>query len=138
MPTRRSFVTRLAAVALARPVAAAGAPAGSERLDARIIDSVAPRSADDLSAGPRGPLRIGEFNMVGQYDVDWLTEPPLARLLDYMAASPSAFARFGSFTRSTAARAPTRSMTIRSTAVRFGPTSMRQWISRAHFAHWRP
>jgi Glycosyl hydrolases family 39 len=91
MPTRRSFVTRLAAVALARPVAAAGAPAGTERLDARIIDSVAPRSADGPNAGPRGPMRIAEFNMVGQYDVDWLTEPPLQRLLDHMAASPSAF-----------------------------------------------
>jgi hypothetical protein len=91
MPTRRSFLTRLAAVALARPVGAAGAPAGSERFAARIIDSVALRSADDPNAGPRGPVRIGEFNMVGQYDVDWLTEPPLQRLLDHMAASPSAF-----------------------------------------------
>jgi hypothetical protein len=35
---------------------------------------------------------IGEFNIVGQYDVDWLLEPPLQRLLDNMAASPSAFA----------------------------------------------
>jgi len=29
--------------------------------------------------------------MVGQYDVDWLTQPALARLLDNMAASPMAF-----------------------------------------------
>jgi hypothetical protein len=36
-------------------------------------------------------MRIGEFNIVGQYDVDWLLEPPLQRLLDNMAASPSAF-----------------------------------------------
>ncbi len=36
-------------------------------------------------------MRIGEFNIVGQYDVDWLLEPPLQRLLDNLAASPSAF-----------------------------------------------
>jgi len=29
--------------------------------------------------------------MVGQYDIDWLLEPRLQRLLDNMAASPSAF-----------------------------------------------
>jgi hypothetical protein len=29
--------------------------------------------------------------MVGQYDIDWLLEPQLQRLLDNMAASPSAF-----------------------------------------------
>src|SRR5262249_39371231 len=29
--------------------------------------------------------------MVGQYDVDWLTELPLQRLLDHMAASPPGF-----------------------------------------------
>src|SRR5262245_27840567 len=91
MPTRRHFVTQLAATALARPMAAAGAPAGAGRLEARIVDSVAPQSVDGPNTGPRGPVRVGEFNMVGQYDVDWLTEPPLQRLLDHMAASPSAF-----------------------------------------------
>jgi hypothetical protein len=57
-------------------------------VSATIIDSVRP---NDTDAGPRGPLRAGEFNMVGQYDIDWLLEPPLQRLLDNMAASPTAF-----------------------------------------------
>lgn len=95
-PTRRSFLTRLmAAAALTRSGAGASQAArratASGVLDVKIIDSVAPRSSDDAIAGPRGPVRIGEFNMVGQYDVDWLTEPPLQRLLDHVAASPSAF-----------------------------------------------
>jgi hypothetical protein len=93
-PTRRSFLTRLAAAAaLTRSTAGASAPlpAGSRTLAAKIVDSVAPRSSNDSSADPSGPVRISEFNMVGQYDVDWLTEPHLQRLLDHMAASPSAF-----------------------------------------------
>ena len=57
-------------------------------VSATIIDSARP---NDTNAGPRGPLRAGEFNMVGQYDIDWLLEPPLQRLLDHMAASPTAF-----------------------------------------------
>jgi hypothetical protein len=82
-----------AAAALTRSTAGASAPLspGPGTLAAKIVDSVAPPSADDPNAGPRGPVHISEFNMVGQYDIDWLTEPPLERLLDHMAASPSAF-----------------------------------------------
>src|SRR5262245_13323328 len=95
-PTRRSVMARLmAAAALAGPTAAMSqaAPFGARprRLEARIVDSVEPQSTDDPGTGPRGPVRIDEFNMVGQYDVDWLIEPPLQRLLDAMAGSPSAF-----------------------------------------------
>ena len=57
-------------------------------VSATIIDSARP---NDTDAGPQGSVRAGEFNMVGQYDVDWLTQPALARLLDNMAASPMAF-----------------------------------------------
>ena len=91
--TRRGFIARLAAAAaLIRPTAAraqAVSPAPTP-LAVRIIDSVA-TAPDGSAGGPRGPVRIGEFNVVGQYDVDWLPEPPLQRLLDNMAASPLAF-----------------------------------------------
>lgn len=50
-------------------------------------------SITDTALPQTGPLvRSGDFSMVGQYDVDWLVEPPLQRLLDNMAGSPSAFA----------------------------------------------
>jgi hypothetical protein len=85
----------MAAAALARPTAAMSQAtplgASAKRFEARIVDSVGPHSSDDPLAGPRGPVQIDEFNMVGQYDVDWLAEPPLQRLLDTMAGSPSAF-----------------------------------------------
>jgi hypothetical protein len=92
-PTRRGFIARLAAAAaLIRPSAVrsqAPSPAPTP-LAVRVVDSVAP-APEGLAGGPRGLVRIGEFNLVGQYDVDWLLEPPLQRLLDNMAASPSAF-----------------------------------------------
>src|SRR5262249_50759720 len=81
----------VAAAALTRSTAGAADPFPARTFAAKIVDSVASRSADDSNAGPSGPVRIGEFNMVGQYDVDWLTEPPPERPLDHMAASPSAF-----------------------------------------------
>ena len=49
-----------------------------------IVDSALPQ--------PGPSIRSGDFSMVGQYDVDWLLEPLMQRLLDNMAASPSAFA----------------------------------------------
>src|SRR5947207_3062673 len=48
-----------------------------------IVDSALPQ--------PGPSIRSGDFSMVGQYDVDWLLEPLMQRLLDNMAASPSAF-----------------------------------------------
>jgi Glycosyl hydrolases family 39 len=59
-----------------------GAARGPARVS--IVDTALPQ------LGP--PIRSGDFSMVGQYDVDWLLEPPMQRLLDNMAASPSAFA----------------------------------------------
>jgi xylan 1,4-beta-xylosidase len=43
------------------------------------------------SAGPQGPVRADEFNLVGEFDIDWLVDPRFVRLLDNMAASPVAF-----------------------------------------------
>src|SRR6267154_133432 len=100
-PTRRGFIARVAAAAaLARPSAAASqavpparnpAPSSPTTFAVRVVDSADPQAPDGQAGGPRGPVPIGEFNIVGQYDVDWLLEPPLQRLLDNMAASPSAF-----------------------------------------------
>jgi xylan 1,4-beta-xylosidase len=45
-----------------------------------------------VSARPTGlPFHRRDFDMVGVFDLDWLTEPRYARLLDAMAASPGAF-----------------------------------------------
>ncbi len=37
------------------------------------------------------PFRRAEFGIVGVFDVDWLTDPGFAHLLDNLAASPGAF-----------------------------------------------
>jgi Glycosyl hydrolases family 39 len=89
-PTRRAFVMRLMAAAGFVWPTSANAQTRPTRLAVRIVDSVDSNAAAS-GAGPSGPVRIDEFNMVGQYDIDWLTEPPLTRLLDTMAASPGAF-----------------------------------------------
>src|SRR2546423_1563507 len=59
---------------------------GAARAPARvsIVDTALPQ--------PGPAIRSGDFSMVGQYHVDWLLEAPMQRLLDNMAASPSAFA----------------------------------------------
>src|ERR1700736_1327938 len=88
----RTFMMGLMAVVVqTRGTPASAQTATSPSLEARIVDSVQPHGADGATAGPRGPVRADEFNMVGQYDVDWLMEAPLQRLLDNMAASPLAF-----------------------------------------------
>ena len=51
----------------------------------------APTVPLELSARPAGPARpfdASGFGIVGVYDIDWLPEPRLLRLLDYAAASP--------------------------------------------------
>ena len=53
--------------------------------EVRLTDSVRPGTATPH------PVYLDEFNLVGQYDVDQLLEPPMQRLLDHMAATPSAF-----------------------------------------------
>ena len=58
---------------------------------ATIVDTVLPRTAPASQPSAADVLRPADFSMVGQYDIDWLLEPPLQRLLDNMAASPSAF-----------------------------------------------
>jgi Glycosyl hydrolases family 39 len=63
---------------------AAAQPAGAAPRPVAIADSAAPPP-------DAAPFRRAEFNMVGVLDVDWLTEPRFARLLDNMAASPGAF-----------------------------------------------
>jgi Glycosyl hydrolases family 39 len=63
---------------LRQSTAAAGTPR------ATIADTV-------LSKGAATAFRPTDFSMVGQYDIAWLLEPAMQRLLDNMAASPSAF-----------------------------------------------
>ena len=41
--------------------------------------------------GSLGAFRRGDFDMVGVFDIDWLGEPRMLRMLDAMAASPGAF-----------------------------------------------
>src|SRR5260370_42581099 len=96
--TRRGLIARLAAAAaLPRSTAARSqaarnlAPSNPTTFTVSVVDSAEPQAADRQGGGRHGPVRIGEFNIVGQYDVDWLLEPPLQRLLDNMSASPSAF-----------------------------------------------
>src|SRR3712207_1901721 len=51
----------------------------------------APTVPLELSARPAAPARPFDatgFGIVGVYDIDWLPEPRLLRLLDYAAASP--------------------------------------------------
>jgi glycosyl hydrolase family 39 (putative alpha-L-iduronidase) len=63
----------------------------------RAVDSAIPRARGASSAGPQGSMRAHEFGIVGQYDVEWLLEPRLQRLLDNMAASRPAFSGVRSF-----------------------------------------
>jgi Glycosyl hydrolases family 39 len=62
-----------------------------ERRRAIIVDAARPRAAPRSQTRAGDVLRPADFNMVGQYDIDWLLEPRLQRLLDNMAASPAAF-----------------------------------------------
>lgn len=70
MARRRAVLAGMAAAALPRP--------------ARAQAAVSARA-------PIGEFRRGEFDMVGVFDADWLTEPRMTRMLDSMAASPGAF-----------------------------------------------
>jgi hypothetical protein len=56
-----------------------------------IVDAARPRTGPGSQPDAGDVLRPADFNMVGQYDIDWLLEPRLQRLLDNMAACPSAF-----------------------------------------------
>jgi hypothetical protein len=62
-----------------------------EHRRAIIVDTARPRAAPGSQPDAGDVLRPADFSMVGQYDLDWLLEPRLQRLLDNMAASPSAF-----------------------------------------------
>jgi hypothetical protein len=62
-----------------------------EMRHARIVDSALPQGSPVMRRSSRVPLRTTDFNMVGQYNIYWLLQPPLQRLLDNMAASPAAF-----------------------------------------------
>lgn len=42
-------------------------------------------------SGPKGPVNGAEFALVGEFDVDYLTDAGFKRLLDNLAASPVAF-----------------------------------------------
>jgi hypothetical protein len=52
--------------------------------------AAAQRLALEASAQPSGPFRRDDFDMVGVFDADWLTEPRIVRMLDTLAASPGA------------------------------------------------
>lgn len=52
--------------------------------------AAAQRLAREASARPSGPFRRDDFDMVGVFDADWLTEPRFVRVLDTLAASPGA------------------------------------------------
>jgi hypothetical protein len=72
------------------------APEGPVRLAGEhrrvaLTDSAKIQALATAHSGPQGPVRSEEFGMVGVFDVDWLLEPRFQRLLDNMAASPTAF-----------------------------------------------
>ena len=53
-----------------------------------------PRRVFDLTvplSGPKGAVNAAEFSLAQQFDVDWLADPGCRRMLDNMAASPTAF-----------------------------------------------
>ena len=56
-----------------------------------LTDSAKSRALTTAASGPQRPVRSEEFSIVGVFDVDWLLEPRFQRLLDHMAASPTAF-----------------------------------------------
>src|SRR5579884_1307046 len=81
-----------AALAARAPLAGAATGASAPTAPATrvaIVDSAKPASG--AGAGPLGPIRAGDFAMVGVGDVDWLTAPRFTRLLDNLAVSPGAF-----------------------------------------------
>jgi hypothetical protein len=50
-------------------------------------------TVEDLTvplSGPKGPVNGAEFSLVGEFDVDYLTDAGFKRLLDNLAASPGA------------------------------------------------
>lgn len=71
--------------ALAHPVA--DSARASNAAPAYGVEIVVSRQAGN----PQEPFRREEFGFVGVFDVDWLTDPGFARLLDNLAASPGAF-----------------------------------------------
>lgn len=79
--SRRRLLRGLAVSAALGVGPAAGAP-GPAPL--RIEDSARPDAASR-------PFRADAFATVGVFDIDWLTAPRFARLLDNMAASPRGF-----------------------------------------------
>src|SRR5437588_8699100 len=95
---------------------------GAARAPARvsIVDTALPQ--------PGPAIRSGDFSMVGQYHVDWLLEAPMQRLLDNMAASPSAFASVRFFHTLDSGTRAIPSTTIRSTADECGPARMQRQI----------
>lgn len=87
MPRRRDVIKHLAGSVAAGCAGLRGEPAFasigvSQR--ANIVDSAAAESSAP-------PVRIGDFNMVGLYDIGWLRAPLFRRVLDTMAASAPAF-----------------------------------------------
>jgi Glycosyl hydrolases family 39 len=83
---RRGLIAHLLGLGAASMVPAplsVGEPGASVQ-SLKLVESPQP-------ALPRSAVRLAEFNMVGLYDIDWLTQPLFGRLLDHMAASPRAF-----------------------------------------------
>jgi hypothetical protein len=56
-----------------------------------LTDSAKSQTPPAPGSGPQSPVRTDEFSIVGVFDVDWLLEARFQRLLDNMAASPTAF-----------------------------------------------
>src|SRR5688500_7383319 len=57
----------------------------------QVASGAVPRVRVDVSHPDPVPFRREEFGFVGVYDVDWLTTPEFAAMLDLFAASPGAF-----------------------------------------------
>ena len=77
-------------------------------LAARALSAKAASNPEVVVSAKRGanapPFDRAGFGTVGVYDIDWLTQPNFARLLDNLAASPGAFhgvRGFGVFTAGT-------------------------------------
>ena len=85
----RALGISIAAISVRSPADAAERVYPARR--ARLLDSAMSASPIQGDAGPHGPVRRHEFNIVGQYGLDGLLEAPMQRLLDNLAASPSAF-----------------------------------------------
>ena len=96
MAGRNRFSRRIALRAPLGLLAARAVPAGAAANPEVVVSA--------KSAADARPFDRAGFGTVGVYDIDWLTQPNFARLLDNLAASPGAFHGvrcFGVFTAGT-------------------------------------